>query len=696
MSLAAFPGKLEEVKLTTQWRDELATAIRNKTGVGPSPEDFEKPDAILVQEILPNVLRALHGIHAEKLPNVGWSRKNGQHEHLIQDSDLRVQYGNLIGKIAASHWWNIEDLPKQLPPRVNAANRIPATWTINPIKIACLLRVADAAHIDHRRAPTFLMALKSLSAESAKHWTFQNKLQKPSIDKGFICFTGGPFELSEADAWWLCYEMLRMIDGEIRTSNNLLDNHGLPLFAAKGVLGINSPTVLVQYIRTESWQPVDASLRVSNVPDLVRMLGGHALYGNNCRAPLRELIQNAADAVRARRFLHEGGPEGLIKISLTHDDETWRLHIEDNGVGMSPNVLTGALIDFGRSLWRSSDARKEFPGLQASRFEAVGKFGIGFFSVFMLGDVITVTSRRYDQSANETNTLEFLGGTTMRPLLRKAKNCEKMYAGGTKISITLKEPPNTNGQLLHLGVTRDNGDGPRPYVEPLRRIVGWLCPTLDVSVETIEPDGNRSQTVIADDWMTMKPNDLLNRISTCDMSHYPHFPEAGESMEIIHCPSTGNVVGRAYIVGVGRGDCNCITIGGVRADRSHLPNVSGVFCGQAITADRSSAKLLIQKRQLASWASSQAKHLIEPKDGNWWTSAARILAFSGNSSHLPVAKIGGTKLSFDNLVTRLQSTKFAKCVFTPDLEYDSLDDEVISPTEFNRFSKDFCVISRRV
>src|SRR3546814_289514 len=112
---------------------------------------------------------------------------------------------------------------------------------------------------------------------------------------------------------------------------------------------------------------------------------------------LRELIQNAADAVQARRRFDERDSDyGLISVGLEDRvDGTWLL-VEDNGIGMSELVLTGPLLDFGTSFWRSPLAMDEFPGLMAAGMTAIGRFGIGFFSVFMLGSEVRVYSRRFD------------------------------------------------------------------------------------------------------------------------------------------------------------------------------------------------------------------------------------------------------------------------------------------------------------
>ena len=133
---------------------------------------------------------------------------------------------------------------------------------------------------------------------------------------------------------------------------------------------------------------------------------GSKLYGDNPTVALRELIQNAADAVQARRKYEKRSEDwGLISVSLiSKADKTW-LVVEDNGIGMSEHVLTGPLLDFGTSFWRSSLAMEEFPGLMAAGMHAIGRFGIGFFSVFMLGPVVRVYSTALRQGKGSRSAI---------------------------------------------------------------------------------------------------------------------------------------------------------------------------------------------------------------------------------------------------------------------------------------------------
>jgi HSP90 family molecular chaperone len=138
---------------------------------------------------------------------------------------------------------------------------------------------------------------------------------------------------------------------------------------------------LCRFIKTDGWQPVDTTLKVRDVSRVVEMFGGKRLYGNDPTIPIRELIQNAADAIRAKRiYVGISNDDYRIKVRLRKqkDPDKWWLDVEDNGIGMSANVMTQALLDFGGQFWTGSIVREEFPGLIGKGIDPSGKFGIGF------------------------------------------------------------------------------------------------------------------------------------------------------------------------------------------------------------------------------------------------------------------------------------------------------------------------------
>jgi Histidine kinase-, DNA gyrase B-, and HSP90-like ATPase len=278
---------------------------------------------------------------------------------------------------------------------------------IDLIKIAFLLRVADAMHLDRRRAPEFLRKLLNPQGVSEQHWAFQARMAVPYVEREALVYSAAPaFSRDVAEAWWLAYDALTVVDEELRAADDLLQKRGNIRLTANRVKGISSPREFSSIVETTGWVPVESTVRVSDVPKIVSTLGGAKLYGEDPTAAIREIIQNAADAIEARRRLEDRSSDwGLITIGLKEENDTTWLEIEDNGVGMPSQVLTGPLIDFGNSFRRSPLAAEVFPGIQASGMSPRGKYGIGFFSVFMLGSRVRVSSRQYDKSSDFNSDL---------------------------------------------------------------------------------------------------------------------------------------------------------------------------------------------------------------------------------------------------------------------------------------------------
>jgi hypothetical protein len=173
MSVPSYPGGMSDLIKTTEWRD-IATATYRRAGVrNITAELVKNPPEEHRHEIIFLVLRALHAKHAEHLVSTTWPLPDGKGEvRLLEDLELRTAFGQSIGRIAHSHHWDIERVATELRGRTGTAAGLPNMWTLHEVKIACLLRCADAAHIDHRRAPSMLYALTSPKGISREHWIF--------------------------------------------------------------------------------------------------------------------------------------------------------------------------------------------------------------------------------------------------------------------------------------------------------------------------------------------------------------------------------------------------------------------------------------------------------------------------------------------------------------------------------------------
>jgi hypothetical protein len=350
MTLAAYPGGLAELKTTTAWADAMALRM----GQSQQPPSLPSPE--IEKEVIAAVLRRMHAEKADELATQGWqiSLKSSERAHLIEDTELRRFYGPKIGTLAHSHWWSISRVERELDYILGPM--VPRTHNqIDLLKLACLLRAADALHLDRRRAPFFNRVLAKPEGSSALHWTAQQKLAFPRVDDDSIVFTAGePFSREDADAWWVAYDALVEADKELKGVDLLLRDRRDIKLAARRVRGAGDPVEMARHVSIQNWRPVDTRLKISDISKIAEMFGGDKLYGDHPAVALRELLQNAMDAIHARRRL-QGRPAGWgrIVVQIKEDTDGFWLSVEDTGIGMSEFVLTNVLLDFGASLWRS-------------------------------------------------------------------------------------------------------------------------------------------------------------------------------------------------------------------------------------------------------------------------------------------------------------------------------------------------------
>lgn len=113
---------------------------------------------------------------------------------------------------------------------------------------------------------------------------------------------------------------------------------------------------------------------------VVDLLARHLYSGP--RVYVRELLQNAVDAVTARRA-HE--PDAPARVRFRAVDGGG-IEVTDTGVGLTPDEARELLATVGRSSKRDLE-------LGVGRAEFLGQFGIGLLSAFMVADRIELESR---------------------------------------------------------------------------------------------------------------------------------------------------------------------------------------------------------------------------------------------------------------------------------------------------------------
>ncbi|WP_026368632.1 molecular chaperone HtpG [Aminiphilus circumscriptus] len=123
----------------------------------------------------------------------------------------------------------------------------------------------------------------------------------------------------------------------------------------------------------------------------------HSVYSNR-EIFLRELVSNASDALDKLRVasltneaLRSSFSDPHIRIAVDKDARI--LRVSDNGIGMNREDLVTYLGTIAKS------GTKEFLQYMAERKEAltpelIGQFGVGFYSSFMVADLVEVLTRK--------------------------------------------------------------------------------------------------------------------------------------------------------------------------------------------------------------------------------------------------------------------------------------------------------------
>lgn len=147
----------------------------------------------------------------------------------------------------------------------------------------------------------------------------------------------------------------------------------------------------------------EGSSRTKRIPFKVDIAGvieimGTSLYSHP-NTPIRELLQNAHDAImrrRARDLAYHG------RIDVVQDGANHTVSFSDDGIGLSPKEAEDYLGTLGIGITGliKKGATDAFDiSMHSNKRDGsnlIGQFGIGLFSAFMLADKIVVESLRYE------------------------------------------------------------------------------------------------------------------------------------------------------------------------------------------------------------------------------------------------------------------------------------------------------------
>src|SRR6478735_2405031 len=139
------------------------------------------------------------------------------------------------------------------------------------------------------------------------------------------------------------------------------------------------------------------SIHTENIFPIIKKF----LYSDN-EIFLRELVSNAVDATQKIKRLSSLGQYnkelGDLTIEVSFDEAAKTITVSDKGLGMTAEEIKKYINQIAFS------GAAEFVEKSKDKTDAkdiIGKFGLGFYSAFMVADQVEIISRSYKASEDE-------------------------------------------------------------------------------------------------------------------------------------------------------------------------------------------------------------------------------------------------------------------------------------------------------
>jgi len=364
------------------------------------PNDYLKwtqNDYLLIGEFL----RRNHGRLAHEIAIFGFPGVQSSTFPALQE--ILPNLADIVGAVARSHSLPLREAadyfsykhPKELRPRDTA-----------PLYLMALLRVGDYLQLDSVRAPRILFRLRSpKSPSSVDAWNQHGAVAHISyvLDDPVAI----KIELDANHSLSTHLQLEYLIDDlqkEIDISSAVLsENYGRVFESGLQNFRLAKLRVLSNH-RDQALRDrlpyVPEAISLGADPRIISLMV-EPIYGLFPEFGVRELLQNAVDAVLERRqfLLNRHIPtestqfEVVIEL-VEHPQQGLVITFTDQGIGMSSDVVRDFFLRAGASFRDSRRWRQEFVDARGhSQIRRSGRFGVGVFAGFLLGDSMDVKTR---------------------------------------------------------------------------------------------------------------------------------------------------------------------------------------------------------------------------------------------------------------------------------------------------------------
>ncbi|NBB65248.1 hypothetical protein GVN18_38970 [Pseudomonas sp. ODNR1LW] len=419
---------------------------------GPEGKDYfsrlealssEERDRILYQEYV----RAHHGIRVRSWLEGTFSTDKGGNDKLVAEIQrlvgvLPIALRRDIAKLCESHNLDdIDDIDKYglSHPYGNSQDE-----EADLQYVAVLLRTADLLEISNSRAPSVLFRVISPSDPvSQTEWHKQNAVtrvrRKTLADQEGRRDASLPSDTIEVYAHFSQAEGFFGLTSYLRYAESQLEKSFQAIEKSRKQHGSRHSfpwrKIDDSHVEAEGFIPKTFGFELDQ-EKILTLLTGHTLY-NDSTVVIRELVQNAIDAVRLQWRQGDVKADGVVDIIWKSDKG--ELTVADNGTGMTQDVVERHLLKVGSSRYQDPQFKKDHP-----EFSPISRFGIGVLTAFMVADSVEIITVSPDEADARQISLRTVHGKYLIRLLPKSEpSVASLGSHGTMIRLRLRPSAKT-------------------------------------------------------------------------------------------------------------------------------------------------------------------------------------------------------------------------------------------------------------
>lgn len=270
---------------------------------------------------------------------------------------------------------------------------------LNLPQLACILCIADALEFSNTRVKDGVIeeikARLQVKFDKALTLSYQENVKHACIESALVVSSDGKVLVNgvfkEPDVLNLAHKTFDSIEGWLRDYLEIDD-----IYPRKRVR-INNEIIYrnLKYAYGD-FERLGIRMKKDNI---INLISSNSLWGSRHEFVIKELLQNSVEACRYRKHNSSSADNYIPKIVVEIDEQQRTITIDDNGCGMSKDVILNNFLTVGNS---RSVERAYLKG----NYHSLARFGIGFWSCFTIAEKVHITTKDYTTLNDFGNSFE--------------------------------------------------------------------------------------------------------------------------------------------------------------------------------------------------------------------------------------------------------------------------------------------------